>query len=73
MPWWMLAQQQESVRPVELSTLSKLTETELGPLLAGDWLTTIGPLYARHLFKLSGMVESGYGYRGRSLSTLVGR
>ena len=39
----MLAQQQESVRPVELPTLSELTETELGPLLAGDWLTTIGP------------------------------
>ena len=43
MPWWMMEAQQESVRPVELPTLAELTETEVGPLVAGDWLVTITP------------------------------
>ena len=43
MPWWMMAAQQESVRPVELPTFAELTETEVGPLVAGDWLVTITP------------------------------
>ena len=43
MPWWMMVAQQESVRPVELPTLAELTETEVGPLVAGDWLVTITP------------------------------
>ena len=43
MPWWMMAAQQESVRPVELPTLVELTETEVGPLVAGDWLVIVTP------------------------------
>ena len=35
--------QQESVRAVELPSLQELSESEIGPLIAGDWLTTIGP------------------------------
>ena len=35
--------QQESVRAVELPALQELSESEIGPLIAGDWLTTIGP------------------------------
>ena len=35
--------QQETVRAVELPTLQELSESEIGPLIAGDWLTTIGP------------------------------
>ena len=38
-----MAAQQESVRPVELPWLAELTETEVGPLVAGDWLVTITP------------------------------
>lgn len=44
-PAWLggLMAQQESVRAVDLPTLPELSESEVGPLLAGDWLTTIGP------------------------------
>ena len=35
--------QQESVRSVDLPGLPELSESEVGPLLAGDWITTIGP------------------------------
>lgn len=34
--------QQESVQAVELPTLTEPSESEIGPLIAGDWLTTIG-------------------------------
>ena len=35
---------QESVRALDLpTTLQELSESEIGPLIAGDWLTTIGP------------------------------
>ena len=44
-PAWLggLMAQQESVRAVELPSLQELSESEIGPLIAGDWLTTIGP------------------------------
>ena len=44
-PAWLggLMAQQESVRAVELPSLQELSESEVGPLLAGDWITTIGP------------------------------
>ena len=44
-PAWLggLMAQQESVRAVELPPLPELSESEVGPLLAGDWMTTIGP------------------------------
>ena len=35
--------QQESVRAVDLPALPELSESEVGPLVAGDWMTTIGP------------------------------
>ena len=35
--------QQESVRAVDLPALPELSESEIGPLIAGDWLTTVGP------------------------------
>ena len=28
---------------VDLATLPELSESEIGPLIAGDWLTTVGP------------------------------
>ena len=34
--------QHKSVRAVDLLTLQELSESEVGPLIAGDWLTTIG-------------------------------
>ena len=45
-PTWLsaLLTQQESVRSVELPPLNDLGEAEIGPLLAGDWLTSITPL-----------------------------
>ena len=45
-PSWLsaLLTQQESVRSVELPPLNDLGEAEIGPLLAGDWLTSITPL-----------------------------
>ena len=45
LPAWLggIMAQQESVRAVELPTLQELSESEIGPLIAGDWLTTIGP------------------------------
>ena len=33
-----------NVRSVDLPALPELSESEVGPLIAGDWLTTIGPL-----------------------------
>ena len=44
-PAWIggLMAQQESVRAVDLPALPELSESEVGPLLAGDWITTIGP------------------------------
>ena len=44
-PAWLggFMAQQESVRAVELPALQELSESEIGPLIAGDWLTTIGP------------------------------
>ena len=44
-PAWIggLMAQQESVRAVELPALPELSESEVGPLLAGDWITSIGP------------------------------
>ena len=38
-----LMAQQGSVRAVELPSLPELSESEVGPLIAGDWLTTVGP------------------------------
>lgn len=35
--------QQGSVRAVELPSLPELSESEIGPLIAADWLTTVGP------------------------------
>lgn len=35
--------QQESIRAVDLPALPELSESEVGPLVAGDWMTTIGP------------------------------
>ena len=45
LPAWLggIMAQQESVRAVELPSLPELSESEIGPLIAGDWLTTIGP------------------------------
>lgn len=45
MPAWLggLMAQQESIRAVELPCLLELSELEVGPLVAGDWITTIGP------------------------------
>ena len=44
-PAWLggLMAQQESVRAVDLPMLPELSESEVGPLVAGDWITTIGP------------------------------
>ena len=44
-PAWLggLMAQQESVRAVDLPALPELSESEIGPLIAGDWLTTVGP------------------------------
>ena len=44
-PPWLGAvmAQQENVRSVDLPALQELSESEVGPLIAGDWLTTIGP------------------------------
>ena len=35
--------QQESIRAVDLPALPELSESEVGPLVAGDWITTIAP------------------------------
>ena len=35
--------QQESVRAADLPMLPELSELEVGPLVAGDWITSIGP------------------------------
>ena len=45
LPAWIggLMAQQESVRAVDLPALPELSESEVGPLVAGDWITTIGP------------------------------
>ena len=45
MPAWLggLMAQQESIRAVDLPALPELSESEVGPLVAGDWMTTIGP------------------------------
>ena len=44
-PAWLggLFAQQESVRAVDLPALQELSESEIGPLIAEDWLTTVGP------------------------------
>lgn len=39
---WAMAQE-ESIRAVDLPSLPELSESEVGPLVAGDWITTIGP------------------------------
>ena len=45
LPAWLggIMAQQESVRAVDLPPLQELSESEIGPLIAGDWLTTVGP------------------------------
>ena len=44
-PWVAtLLNQQESIRTVDLPVLTDLGESEIGPLVAGDWLTSITPL-----------------------------
>ena len=45
-PSWVatLLSQQESIRTVDLPCLTDLGESEIGPLVAGDWLTSITPL-----------------------------
>ena len=45
-PLWVatLLSQQESIRTAELPGLADLGESEIGPLVAGDWLTSITPL-----------------------------
>ena len=45
LPAWLggIMAQQESVRAIELPSLPELSESEIGPLIVGDWLTTIGP------------------------------
>ena len=45
LPAWLggFMAQQESVRAVDLPALQELSESEIGPLIAGDWLTTVGP------------------------------
>ena len=49
-PHWLqgLLHQQETVRTVDLPSLQELSESEIGPLIAGDWLCNIGP-YMRDL------------------------
>ena len=44
-PGWLggVLAQQESVRSVELPMLPELSESEVGPLVAGDWLTMVNP------------------------------
>lgn len=43
-PWLgMFLTQQESVRASDLPQLPELHEGEVGPLMAGDWLTMVGP------------------------------
>lgn len=44
-PAWLgnLLTQQETVRASDLPQLPELHEGELGPLLAGDWLTMLAP------------------------------
>ena len=44
-PAWLggLMAQQESIRAVDLPALPELSESEVGPLVAGDWITTIAP------------------------------
>ena len=48
--------QQEAVRSVELPPLQELSEAEVtgsvGPLIAGDWLTLVGP-YVRDISSTS--------------------
>ena len=45
LPAWLggIMAQQESVRAVDLPPLQELSESEIGPLIAGDWSTTVGP------------------------------
>ena len=44
-PWLAnLMSQQEAIRTVDLPSLPELGEAEVGPLVAGDWLASIGPL-----------------------------
>ena len=35
---------EETVRSVELPPLPELSESEVGPLIAGDWITSVTPL-----------------------------
>ena len=46
MPAWLAALicQQETVRTADLPPLGELGESEIGPLMAGDWLASITPL-----------------------------
>ena len=54
LPHWLqgLLHQQETVRTMDLPSLQELSESEIGPLIAGDWLRNIGP-YTRDLSALS--------------------
>ena len=56
--------QQESIRAVDLPALPELSESEVGPLVAVDWMTTIGPF----------LRDMGRGAQGGecSISCLVG-
>ena len=49
-PGWLggVLAQQESVRSVQLPMLPELSESEVGPLLAGDWLTMVNPFMSDH-------------------------
>ena len=42
--WVATLSQQESIRTVDLPGLVDLGESEIGPWVAGDWLTSITPL-----------------------------